>query len=57
MDVDALTERAVHSHNPRPLMQGLSREELHCKIEQQMKEREGIYLRAPIILDGTCPKL
>ena len=57
MDVDALTERAVHSHNPRPLMQGLSREELHCKIEQQMKEREGIYLRAPIILDGTCPQL
>ena len=52
-----LTERAVRSHNPRPLMQGLSRDELHRKIKQQLKERESTYLRAHIILDGTCPQL
>ena len=57
MDVDALTERALRSHNPRPLMQGLSRDEMRSKIAQQLKERESIYLRAPIILDGTCPQL
>ena len=57
MDVDALTERALRSRNPRPLMQGLSRDELHQKIERQLKERESIYLRAPIILDGTNPQL
>ena len=57
MDVDALTERAVRSHNPRPLMQGLSRDELHRKIKQQLIERESTYLRAHIILDGTCPQL
>lgn len=57
MDVDALTERAAHSRNPRPLMQGLSHDELHLKIEQQLKEREGFYLRAHIILDGNCPHL
>ena len=53
MDVDALTERAVRSHNPRPLMQGLSRDELHRKIKQQLIERESTYLRAHIILDGS----
>lgn len=57
MDVDALTERAIRSRNPRPLMQGLSHEELHQRIEQQLKEREKIYLRAHIILDGSCPNL
>lgn len=56
MDVDALTERAIHSRNPRPLMQGLSHDELRRKIEQQLKERESIYLRAPIVLDGNHPQ-
>ena len=57
MEVDALAQRALRSHNPRPLIQGLTPDEVRSKIAQQLKERERYYLRAPIILDGTCPKL
>ena len=57
MSVDDLTQRALRSRNPRPLMQGLTPDEIRAKIERQKKEREGVYLRAHIILDGTNPQL
>lgn len=57
MSVDELLQRALRSRNPRPLMQGLSRDEVRAKIESQIKEREGFYLRAHIILDGLNPVL
>ena len=55
MTVDALVDRALHSRNPRPLMQSLSEAALRAKIEEQLKQREPVYLRAPIVLDGTNP--
>lgn len=55
MTAEQLVERALRSRNPRPLMQGLSEAELRATIGRQMKEREGVYLRAPIILDGLNP--
>ena len=57
MSVDNLVQRAIHSRNPRPLMQGLSSDELRAKIEKQKKEREGVYLRAQIVVDGMNPEL
>lgn len=57
MSVDDLAQRALHSRNPRPLMQGLTPDEIRSKIERQKNEREGVYLRAHIILDGTNPQL
>lgn len=57
MSVDDLVQRAIHSRNPRPLMQGLSSDELRAKIEKQKKEREGVYLRAQIVVDGMNPEL
>ncbi len=57
MSVDDLAQRALHSRNPRPLMQGLTPDEIRAKIERQKNEREGVYLRAHIILDGTNPQL
>ncbi|MBR1550413.1 MAG: shikimate kinase [Bacteroidales bacterium] len=57
MSVDDLVFRALRSRNPRPILHGLPEEELRPRIEAQLKEREGIYLRAPIILDGTNPQL
>ena len=57
MSADALVQRALRSRNPRPLMQGLSHEEMRLRIETQLKEREPVYLRAPIILDGNNPEL
>ena len=35
MSVDDLVQRALHSRNPRPLLQGLSPEEMRAKIERQ----------------------
>lgn len=55
MTVDDLVVRALSSHNPRPLVKGLPEDRLRAKIAQQLKEREGFYLRAPIILDGLNP--
>lgn len=57
MSVGDLVQRALHSRNPRPLMQGLTPDEVRAKIEAQIKEREGVYLRAHIILDGINPQL
>ena len=57
MSVDDLTRRALRSRNPRPLMQGLTPDEIRAKIERQKNEREGVYVRAHIILDGTNPQL
>ena len=57
MPLDAIVARALRSRNPRPKLHGLPEAELRSIIEAQMKEREGIYLRAPIILDGTNPRL
>lgn len=57
MSVDDLTQRALNSRNPRPLMHGLTHDEVRAKIESQIKEREGFYLRAHIILDGVNPQL
>lgn len=55
MSVDNLAQRALNSRNPRPLMQGLTADEVRAKIETQMKEREGAYLRAQIVVDGMNP--
>ncbi len=57
MTVDDIVERALRSRNPRPILHGLPEAELRPIIEAQMKEREGVYLRAQIILDGKNPKL
>jgi shikimate kinase len=57
MTVDDLLARALHSRNPRPLVKGLSEDQLRTKIAQQLKEREGFYLRAPIVLDGLNPSV
>lgn len=55
MSVDSLVQRALASRNPRPLMRGLGPDEVRAKIVSQMKEREGFYLRAPVVLDGMNP--
>ena len=57
MPVDALVQRALRSHNPRPLLHGLPESELRSIIAKQLKEREGIYLRAQMIIDGTDPQM
>jgi shikimate kinase len=57
MSVDALVARALRSRNPRPKLHGLLEEELRCQIAAGLKEREPIYLRAPIVLDGNNPQL
>lgn len=57
MSVDAIVARALRSRNPRPKLHGLPEAELRPIIEAQLKEREGIYLRAHIILDGTNPSI
>ena len=55
MTVDQLVARALRSRHPRPLMHGLPEDELRLRIAAQLKEREGVYLRAPIVLDGMNP--
>ncbi|MBO7101826.1 MAG: shikimate kinase [Bacteroidales bacterium] len=55
MPVEALVARAIRSRNPRPLMHGLPESQMRAVIERQLKEREGVYLRAPIVIDGTNP--
>lgn len=57
MSVDALVQRALRSHNPRPLLHGLPETELRTIIERQLKEREPVYLRAPIVIDGVNPSI
>lgn len=57
MGVDDIVERALRSRNPRPKLHGLPEAELRPIIEAQMKEREGVYLRAQIIIDGKNPVL
>lgn len=57
MSVDDLVRRGLRSRNPRPKLHGLPEEELRTRIESQLKEREPVYRRAPIILDGTNPVL
>ena len=56
MSSEALAERAFKSRNPRPLMRGLSHDEIRQRIAQQLPEREAYYLRAPIIIDGSAPQ-
>ncbi|MBR1766071.1 MAG: shikimate kinase [Bacteroidales bacterium] len=57
MTVDDLVDRALRSRNPRPAMRGLSPDEIRAKIALQMQEREGFYLRDPIVHDGLNPVL
>lgn len=57
LTVDQLVQRALRSHRPRPAMRGLSEPEMHEKITRGLAERESIYLRAHIILDGVAPQL
>ncbi|MBR4229991.1 MAG: shikimate kinase [Bacteroidales bacterium] len=57
MGVDDIVARALRSRNPRPLLHGLPETDLRPIIEAQMKEREGVYLRAQIIIDGNNPVL
>ncbi len=51
MSIDTLVQRALRSRNPRPILHGLPEDEMRRRIEAGLKEREGIYLRAQIILD------
>lgn len=55
MSIEDLVVRALRSHNPRPLMRGLSESDMHTKIASQLKEREVFYRRAQIVLDGKAP--
>ena len=55
MSIEDLVVRALHSHNPRPLMRGLSESDIRTKIASQLKEREVFYRRAQIVLDGKAP--
>ena len=57
MSVDDLVARALRSRHPRPLMHGLPEAEMRAVITRQLKEREGFYLRAPIVLDGMDPTM
>ena len=57
MSVDDIVARALRSRNPRPILHGLPEADLRPIIEAQMKEREGVYLRAPIVIDGNHPNL
>lgn len=57
MSVDDLVARALRSRHPRPKLHGLPEAELRPLIEAGLKEREGIYLRAQIIIDGKEPRL
>ncbi len=55
MSIEDLVVRALRSHNPRPLMRGLSESDMRTKIASQLKEREVFYRRAQIVLDGKAP--
>ena len=57
MSADDLVVRALRSRNPRPAMQGLSEADIRARIENQLKEREPFYQKAPIVLDGVNPFL
>ncbi|MBR6291188.1 MAG: shikimate kinase [Bacteroidales bacterium] len=57
MGVDDIVARALRSRNPRPKLHGLSEAEMRPIIEAQMKEREPVYRRAPITIDGTNPSI
>ena len=57
MSVDALVQRALRSRHVRPKLHGLPDPEMRAAISAQLKEREEVYLRAPVILDGTCPSV
>lgn len=52
MPEGALFQRLIHSKNPRPLLQGLSEEELKDYIHHTLQKREPIYLKASIHMDG-----
>lgn len=55
MSIEDLVVRALRSHNPRPLIRGLSESDMRTKIASQLKEREVFYRRAQIVLDGKAP--
>ena len=55
MSIEDLVVRALRSHNPRPLMRGLSESDMRTKIASQLKECEVFYRRAQIGLDGKAP--
>lgn len=55
MSVDDIIARALVSRNPRPLIHNLPPEQLRSTISAQMKERESVYLRAHVVLDGLNP--
>ena len=57
MTAEELTQRALRSRNPRPLMRGLDDEEVRQKIMHHLSEREPHYLRAQVILNGLQPSL
>ena len=55
MSIEDLIVRALRSHNPRPLMRGLTESDIRTIIASQLKEREVFYRRAQIVLDGNAP--
>lgn len=57
MSLNAIVKRALRSRNPRPKLHGLPEPELRAAISEQLEEREPVYLRANIILNGSNPFL
>lgn len=57
MSVEALVARGLRSRNPRPKLHGLPEEELRREIVAGLKEREPVYQRAHIIIDGENPDI
>lgn len=47
-----LASRLSESRNPRPLIKGMSREELNSYVEEKLAEREEFYCRATLTVDS-----
>ena len=57
MSPTALCDRLIHSRTERPLIKGKSPEELQEFISGLLKEREGYYKRASLIVNGINLKV
>lgn len=49
---EVLTERLLHGHTERPLLQNKSPEELSRFVKESLKQREYFYTKAKIIVDA-----
>lgn len=57
MTAEQLESRLRKAKNPRPLMQGLSKEERLTKIKSLLAERSPVYQQAHLTIDGLNPNL